>query len=714
MKTPTILQISETECGVACLAIIFSYYGVHIPLEMLREKCGSSRDGCKAETLISVAQEYGFEAKAFRVELEDLKKAKSPVIAFWRFNHYVVVEGVRRNKVYINDPAHGRLSELLSEADNAFTGVIIEICPTLQVIKTLKKFPFIKILLSWIKVFQFDFLFMSICMLAIMLGPFLGSSISSIVLDYCIIKKNIEWIPKLIIIILFITTILIWIMVKQKQCQFKLAVKSGLIQSSSVIDHILQLPLMYFVVRSKSELLAMISRIESVFYAFFNNISAGLVSGISLLIVSFVLIRIDYAMTIVLFLIMACTFPILLFIYKISFSQEKCNLQRFNQFFGYSMSRLKQIETIKCCGLEMKVLSKWYHFFMQKLSTSDELKNTNIIFNSTYKLFSLITLLSTLYIGGLHVKSNLISLGQYMAYYTLQLFFCNQLLSFFSFLKEFQGAYAVAERISDIFFNAKDKRFMVNQKIIWRVKPQAISFENVSFFYNRNHKATLKNISLTIQTGQHVALVGKSGSGKSTLLKMIGGIFNPTEGLSQCYGIDISHCSAEDLPKIFSYVGQETVLFSGTLYENLVLSAQTVSSDKLAQAIQCACLEDLVAKRGLYAEVSEHGNNFSGGEKQRIDVARAILQDTPIILFDEATSSLDVDTEVRLIQRLRELNKTILFVAHRLSTIQHCDQIIVMEEGAIVEKGVHDDLIQLKGKYYSLLQNEKANQCFQI
>jgi ABC-type bacteriocin/lantibiotic exporter with double-glycine peptidase domain len=713
VKTPSILQLAATECGVASLAMIFSYYKVNAPIEVLREKCGSSRDGAKANTLIKIAEDYGFHAAGYKVELEDIQALTKPVIAFWRFNHYIVVNGVRENKVFINDPAYGAMTVTLDEFDKSFTGIILDISPTAETVPIKKKSVFRPMVNEWLARYKAELSFVLICMLVVIGGPLLNSAFSRFFIDYCVIGKNTHWIPAIVIVSVISSLIFTYSLLTQKLSQFRLTAKASIIKSSQIMLHMLQLPLLFYSLRQKPEIVAVLMRAEVIANILFQSLSSILISVLASCFCLYFLLKLD---PVLLGCLIVCSLVFLLFfavLSRINYAYEQGSVNALGKFYGTTLSSIKNCETIKTCGLEAKTVTRWMSVLMGKIQAQDKSNTLNLVMTVMQQSLGSISMLLTLCIGGYRIADGLLSVGNLMAFYALQLYFSAQLLTVFRSLKEMQNANVSYARIHDMLEYKIDDRFRTdnqtqNESAV-RITP-LLQCRDISFHFNKSAHPTLSNIDLEIHKGQHIALVGGTGSGKSTLVKVLSHLYSASTGSIIINDHPISYYSSEALPRLFAYVAQDVTLFAGTFYENLTLWRDDISQDIINAAIHDACLDALVATRGLHAKVEENGGNFSGGERQRIDIARALIQSASILILDEATSSLDVQTEALLIERLRRRNLTIVFVAHRLSTIQHCNQILVLENGQIVERGTHEQLIAQSSHYYRLLQEERKLQ----
>lgn len=703
VKTPVIFQLSETECGITALAIVFSFYQFNPPFEALRERCGTSRDGSKAVTLIQAARSCGFEAEAFKIEIESVSLLQEPVIAFWGFNHYVVLEGFGRNQVFINDPASGRRRVSFNEFDRQFTGVILSITPTEQSPQLKRPSLIREIIQEWLSEFRLELIFLWIGLLFIVSSPLLSSAFQRIFIDQCVILSRQSWIPYLVGFSLGAALILIVSTIFQEWNQFKLCTKLSLIKSSRIISHTFKLPLLFFSIRQKSEMIAMLLRAEGAIHLLTKNsvsLMVGLMSSMGCIIC---MMSVDRLLAILSFLISAIFFASLYGVAQWKLAYEKASLHAAGKLYVASISNIRNVETIKACAFEEKSLKKWQWLFIKKLSSDDKIRGFNILLESLNKLHAALATLMIFFLGGFRIAQGVISVGTLMAYYAIHLFFSKTISMILEGVKGTQTAYASHLRIQDILKCAPDVRFTAEKLESPQLKG-VLTCQKVTFFYNPNIPATLKNIQAEIQPGQHIALVGTTGSGKSTLARLLCGLYQPHAGEITLAGRSLASLTANELTAYFSYVSQDVTLFAGTLYENLTLWKKEISPVLLEKAISIACLSELVEMRGLYGKVEEQGHNFSGGEKQRIDIARSLIQNTPILILDEATSALDIETESKVIKNLRKTGQTIIFVAHRLSTIKHCDQIWVLQEGQIVERGDHLHLMQAKGRYYDLVK----------
>ncbi|MHB1220415.1 MAG: peptidase domain-containing ABC transporter [Gammaproteobacteria bacterium] len=753
-KVPVILQFADTECGIASLAMIFSYFKRPVSLTILREKCGVSRDGCSAKTLIQVANSYGFKAAGYRVEWEDIKHYPKPFIAYWNFNHYVVISEANEELVKINDPAHGRRIVSRDEFDKSFTGVIIDIkaCQNMQTIdshRPLSRFTPGRPSRShchsraggnpsqtysrrklwmgsrlrgndsafarddecrpskWLfSAFKVEMTFSFLCLLVLSIIPYLNSILSRVLIDQVVIKKSIDWLPGILVLTLLLTLGLMTATAISKFVQFKLYSRVSLEKSAVILSKIFRLPIIFYSLHQRGEIIALFTRFEAMLNVALKNSLIILFGSLSAAACFLLMLKIDLSLVAVSMGMTALVTVILHQFYKINHELKKSSISTDGKLYSYKLTSIRNVETIKSCGIEIDIFNKWHALFSNELLVQAKIKNIDLIMQEINNAYYFMVSLSLLCLGAYRISINILTVGGLLSFYALHFIFTSSILSIINALKDRQSVVATNERVDDICHYTMDSRFFNKSGLLTYEKSEFfIEINKVSFFYNVHTLPTLNGIDLKIKQGEHIAFVGDTGSGKSSLAKLLCGFYYAHEGSVNLLGGDILSYSAEDLSKICAYVSQEVSLFSGNILKNITLDVPC-NEDAIQTAITAAELQDLVDNRGLLSEVEECGQNFSGGEKQRIELARAIAQNTPLLILDEATSALDSQTEEKIIANLRGLQKTIIFIAHRLASIRHCDQICVLKDGVIVEKGTHVELMAMQGQYYSLVKNE--------
>ncbi|OGT62499.1 MAG: hypothetical protein A3E85_00620 [Gammaproteobacteria bacterium RIFCSPHIGHO2_12_FULL_45_12] len=711
---PVILQQSDTECGAACLAMLFSYYNVHVSLNELREKCGISRDGCPASQLIKVATSYGFMAEAYWVQPEALHGLQHPVMAFWNFCHYVVINAVNQKIVSLNDPACGQCYINLQTLDRSFTGVIIDITPTSHMATIPNKNKRGSVIRGWLSGYKHDLTWLIICLMMLSCGQLVTTLINTLFVNQVLVGQHDAWLPYLSASTVLAAFVFGGNCLIHQWHLFKFNVSLCFIKTTQAIHHVLRLPTLFYALRHKSDIIASMAQVELISSALIKNMSGVWVNAVTLTTVILTMSLIDFSVTLAMMLL-SCLLVICIFVlYRHQYYLEKSHVHLQGKLYSHAVSSLYNIESVKAGGFEQTVLKKWFGLFGHKLMLQDKLVLISSFVKAISHAISQFTLLTILWVGSFQVAHGRLSIGGLMALYGLYYFFSGSMANLTQQLKEMQAAWVGHDRVNDLVSLPEDPRFAAEQKIRTPdVKSNVIiQYTDLTFGYQRDSATVLSGLSGQIRAGEQVALVGSTGSGKSSLLKVLCGLYPFHSGSLTLFSEDIRSLSAACLSSYVAYVSQEVTLFSGTLYDNLSLWSPSVNPGLLNQAIEVACLSDVIKARGLYANVEGNGSNFSGGERQRIEIARAIIQDTPILVLDEATSALDDETERQLISNISMLNKTIIYVAHRLESIRHCDQIMVIESGHLVEQGRHEPLLQADGHYAALIKaKERIASC---
>lgn len=684
VKTKTIYQFSQTECGIAALAIILSFYKCYVSLDQLRHQCGTSRDGNNMSTLIKAANTYGFVASAYQVELEDLKKLSEPIIAFWRFSHYIVIDGVGKNKVFINDPSCGRLKISFVEFNKSFTGIILVISPTQHSVVNKPKSIISSMLCKWLWQYRHTLFYLFLCLSIVTVCSILYAKITGVIIDFCIVRHNFYLFPYFIAMVLLINFFDISINLSKKFYQFKLITHASIMKSTQVLAHVLQLPMLYFSLRQKSEIIVLISQIESIIHSLAKNILSMIITSITLIACVILMIKINLILSLVSLSIAIVSCAIFYFFSNINIANENLKNTVSTKLYSYTLTSLSNLETFKCYSYQKSAMLKWRSRLYNKLRVMDKSFILQAILQMFTRLIELLYLNMILILGGYQFINHKISIGSLLCYYLLHLYFCANINMLYQTIKECQSAYVAHLRINDIELHKKDQRFIVkNKDNINDSYSPIICARQVSFSYNQD--TLLYDITFDLEKGQHMALLGGTGSGKSTLAKLLSGLYQPTSGLIKIYNQNLVTLSAATISQMIAYVSEDGSLFSASLYDNLTMWRDNISPKLLDQAVYVACLDELINDRGLYTEINEFGGNFSGGERQRIHIARAIIQNTPILILDESMSALDNETRTQLITRLKELDKTIIFISHQLSAVEHCYPLYTLSRGCIIK-----------------------------
>lgn len=720
VKTPTLLQMEEVECGAAALGIMLGYYGRFVPLAKLRQECGVSRDGSQPASIVKAARQYGLRAKAFKKQTSQLMKMRLPAIAFWNFSHLLVVEGFEKDKVYINDPATGPRVISLAEFEQAYIGVILAMEPGSEFQKGGQAPSVLRSLLERLKT-SMGAVSLSVFLGFLLVIPGLALPVfSQIFVDQILVEDRTDWLRPLLLAMLVTTLTQAFLFSQQRRYLRHLQIKLAAIMSSQFFWHLLQLPIGFYTQRFPGEIGGRVKLNDKVAQAISGSMAETIINLVMAIIYLLVMFAYNWVLTaIALFL---AFFNIAALLGTGAFLEEAfMQLDKdWGKTEGVAIAGIQSMETLKASALESDFFARWAGYFAK---TANTYRKIAVTFESVQVLPILLTALTTTLVlaaGGWQVMNGQMSIGMLVAFQTLLTSFqtpINQLMGFGTTLPTLAGNIM---RLDDVLANdidpllAKDSSEGKAQNAKLSDSPIRlqghIELRNITFGYAKVNNPLIEDFSCTIQPGQRVALVGGSGSGKSTIAKLVAGLYEPWSGEILFDGKSRNKIARSVLVNSIATVEQEVFLFSGTVRDNLTLWDTTVSDSQLRRACIDAKIQDIILAMpgGYNGELLEGGANLSGGQRQRLEIARSLIHNPTILILDEATSALDGETEQFIYNNLRQRGCSCLIVAHRLSSIKDCDEIIVMERGVVVQRGTHEELIQMGGFYAELVQEEEA------
>jgi NHLM bacteriocin system ABC transporter peptidase/ATP-binding protein len=709
VRTPTRLQMEATECGAACLAIVLEHYGTFVPLSKLREECGVSRDGSKASNVLKAAREYGLEAKGYRKEPQDLRAMQLPLIIHWNFNHFLVLEGFHKGRVYLNDPAAGPTSVKEEEFNHAFTGVVLSCKPGPDYEPSGRRPSMFEMLKRRLEGSRRAVAFIALAGLCLVIPGLVVPVFGMVFVDEVLVGGQIGWLPTLLLAMGMAALLRAALTLIQRVYLLKLVSRLGVKMASGFLWHSLRLPVNFYLARSPGDLADRVRANDAVARAL-----SGRVSGIvlDLFLVAFYaafMLYIDPWLTLIGVATVAAHLGLLRGAERMRTDLSRQVGQHAGKLSGVASGGLQMIETIKGTGSESEFFGQWaghqakLAVAQQKLARRDQflITGTDLLgrFNS----------LLVLGVGALRVMDGHMSLGMLVAFQSLMSSFVGPVESLSQVGATLQQLRGNLERLDDVLEHEKDE--IVASAAAEAEEPEhqrltgELELENVTFGYLPFSPPLVNELSLRIAPGQRVALVGGSGSGKSTVAKLVCALYSPWEGEILFDGKPREELPRTALTSSVAMVDQEVTLFEGTVRENLTLWDDTVPEADVVQAAKDACIHDDIAKMpgGYDARVQEGGSNFSGGQRQRMEIARALTRQPALVVLDEATSALDPETEQRVDANLRRRGCSCLIIAHRLSTIRDADEIIVLERGRVVQRGAHEELMTREGLYRELI-----------
>ena len=711
VNVPIVMQMEALECGAASLAMVLAYYEKWIPLEQVREDCGVSRNGSNAKNILNAARNYGMQAKAYKFSPESLKKnGKFPMIVHWEFNHFIVLCGFKGNKVYINDPARGHIVMPFEQFDEGYTGVCLMFEPTDSFVPSGKPKSLFAFAKSRLKGAKAAVIFVLLTTFISSVTGIILSGFSRVFMDRLLTGYDADWLLPFLIGLFGISVIQIisaWI---HAVYSLKINGKMAIVGNMSYMWKVMRLPMNFFSQRMAGDI-----QQRQVSNA---NIAGKLVNTLAPLIL-------QTAMIIFYLVVMIRYSPLLTIIGVISIlgqvfvssiiSKKRVNLTRVmmrdaGKLAGATVAGIEMIETIKSSGAENGFFEKWSGYQASVNTQNVRFQRINSYLGMIPPILTELANNMVLILGVYLCMSGKFTVGMVMAFQGFLFSFMQPAKTLISAGQQMQELRTEMERIEDVMKYPDNVAIdeEIDENTDYEKLSGTVELKNVTFGYSRLAPPLIENFSMKLTPGSRVAFVGESGCGKSTLAKLISGLYQPWEGEILFDGKHINEIKRSIFTGSVAVVDQDITLFEDTIENNIKMWDNTIEDYEMMMAARDAQIHDDIMQRmgGYRYRIIEGGRDFSGGQRQRLEIARVLAQDPTIIIMDEATSALDAQTEYKVVNAVKQRDITCIIIAHRLSTVRDCDEIIVFEHGKVVERGTHEELMELGGVYTELVTSE--------
>jgi len=705
-KTPYIEQMEHSECGLACIAMILNYHSYQISLAEIRDQFGASKKGTSLHNLIEISNFYKINGKVFKAEKVERSMIDSPIVVFWESKHYIVLEKINKNnkKFTIIDPAHGRRSITDKEFYEKYSGYILTFTLSKDFIKRKKQS---KTNFLWSHIIKQKKVLFSVLLASFILQCF-GMVIPKItqwITDSVILKEQTNYINLIgvMVLIIYLFYQLFSIARGYMIARLQTLIDSSLM--STFIAKLFNLPYSFFETRTSGDLIYRANSNTLIRQILSSRVIALIIDTILIIGYAAMMFYIKWQLTLIVLGLSILIVTTMLLSTRIIRNLSDKNLLIQTKTQSYLTESIYGICDVKVLGAEEKIYKTWFQLFKQHLKISQKQSFITSSLESMGIGIQFITPLFLLWVGINMVINREISLGELLAFNSLAASFIVPIVSMGTTYSQLLLLGSYMQRLQDV---VETKSENSNTEEIKDFKGY-IEFKDVSFKYEYFGKDVLSSINLTIKPGERVAIVGASGSGKSSLAKLLLGLNLPTEGSLTYDGKDIKNLNLQSIRRRMGAVLQETRLFHGSILENIELLSEEKSLDNIIEIAKTADIHEDILKQpmGYYTMISEGGSNFSGGQRQRLLLARALMKKPKLLILDEATSALDNLSEARIQENLQKLNCTQIIIAHRLSTVINADRILVMHDGEIIESGTHEELLNKMGYYHSLYYGEK-------
>ena len=708
-NVPVVMQMEATECGAACLGMMLAYHDLWVPLEQVRASCGVSRDGSKAENICKAAQSYGMDAKLRVATAQELfHQADCPCIVSWRGKSFVVLRGFSGGKARLNDPGRGSVKVSMQEFERCFGGLVLEMVPGEAFEKGGQRPSTWQFAMRRLRGMKAPIAFVALATFIISLTTIMATTVSTTFLDYVLPGDSPQWLVPLLALLGVLVLVQVAVNIANAVYLNRIRGKFAIVGASQFMWHLLHLPVGFYEQRTIGDLQQRQEANETVAATLVEQLAPSLFNAVLLVLYLAVMLGYSWKLTLVGLVTVAINTFVANRVSAARLNVTRQQMRDRGLLYSSTIAGIESIETIKASGSEEGYFERWSGYQALVNDVNARFNKVDLYFGAVPQFMSSLANVVVLVLGTSLIMAGEFTAGMLMAFQGLLSGFMGPVDSIIKLGQQVQETRTSMERVQDVLeYPADVPEVDTGAGDVLSKLSGSVDIDHVTFGYSPLEPPLIKDFSLSLKQGDWVALVGSSGSGKSTIGKLVSGLYQPWEGEVRFDGVPRTDIDPDQLHSSLAVVSQDITTFPDTVDANIRLWDDSIMEYEVIIAARDADIHDDIIKRELgYREIiAPQGRNFSGGQLQRLEIARALAADPTIVILDEATSALDAKTEANVIQAIRDRGITCIVVAHRLSTIRDCDEIIVLDDGDVVERGTHDELIAANGAYAELVRS---------